>query len=120
MKNLRVLTYVCFHTRVCPKLIWMNITRIRLKLKWSCLNEEDKASFTTNSVVNLYIVHELDRWSWYLNTDFTLKDCLFGAGNLTKNADRDKFKYTGYDTEFDSRSQASFTDETMAKMSLFL
>ena len=39
-----------------------------------------------------------------LNTDLTLKNCLFGSVKLTKNADPDKYKYSGYDTGFDSRS----------------
>ena len=32
----------------------------------------------------------------------TLKDCLFGAVNLTKNAEPDKYFYSGYGIEFDS------------------
>ena len=35
-----------------------------------------------------------------LNTDFTLKYCLFV--NLTKNADADKYLYSGYNIGFDS------------------
>ena len=43
-------------------------------------------------MVNLFIAYELDTWSWDLDTDFSLKDCLFGAVKLTKNADTDKYK----------------------------
>ena len=68
----------------------MNNARLRLKFKGSCLKQEDKALFTPNNVVNLFIAYKLDRWSRELNTDFTLKDCLFGAVKLTKNADPDK------------------------------
>ena len=35
--------------------------------------------------------------------------CLFGSVKLTKNADLDKYKYSGYDRGFDSRSEFSFT-----------
>ena len=32
------------------------------------------------------IAYELDRWSQDLSADFTLKDCLFRAAELKKNA----------------------------------
>ena len=34
---------------------------------------------------------------------------------LTKNADPDKYIYGGYNIGFDSRSEFSFTDESMGK-----
>ena len=40
--------------------------------------------------------------------DPTLKNCLFGAVTLTKNADIEKYKYSGYGTGFDRRSSFSF------------
>ena len=61
---------------VCPKLTWMNNSKIKLKFKGSCLKQEDKTPYTPKNVVNLYIVYELDVWSRDLNNDFTLKDCL--------------------------------------------
>ena len=93
----------------------MNNSKIRLKFKGSCFRQAVKAPFTPNNVVNLFIVYELDRWSRDLNTDFTLKECLFGAVKLTKNDDPDKYKYSGYDIGFDSRSQFSLTDGSMRK-----
>ena len=63
-----------------------NNSRIRLKIKRSCLKQEDKAPFTPNNLVNEFIVYGLiDTWSRDLNTDFTLKDCLLGSVKLTKN-----------------------------------
>ena len=38
-----------------------------------------------------------------INTDFTFKNCLFGSVTLTKNADPDKYKYSGYEIGFDLR-----------------
>ena len=58
-------------------------------------------------MVNLFVVYELDTWSRDLNTCFTLKDCLFGSVKLTKNADTDKYKYSGYSIGFDSNSAFS-------------
>ena len=44
---------------------------------------------------NIYIVYELGASS-SINNDPTLKKCLFGAVALTKNADIDKYGYSGY------------------------
>ena len=38
----------------------------------------------------------------------TLKNCLFGAVTLTKNADIEKYRYSGYGIGFDRRSSFSF------------
>ena len=38
----------------------------------------------------------------------TLENCLFGAVSQTKNADIDKYKYSGYGIGFDRRSSFSF------------
>ena len=40
--------------------------------------------------------------------DPTLKNCLFGAVNLTKNADIDKYGYSGFGVGFDRRGSFSF------------
>ena len=66
-------------------------------------------------MVNIFIVYELDIWSRDSNTDFTLKDCLFGAVNVTKNVDPDKYVYTGYRIGFDSRSALSLPDGSIGK-----
>ena len=38
----------------------------------------------------------------------TLKNCLFGAVTLTKNADINKYEYSGYGIGFDRKSNFSF------------
>ena len=58
--------------------------------------------------MKLFMVYELDRWSQDLKAVFTLKDCIFGAIKLTKNADPDKYFYLGYGTGFDPRSLFSY------------
>ena len=82
-----------------PKLIWSE-SRIRLKFEGSRLKQEDKTPFTPKNVVNLFISYELDTWSQYLNSDFPLKDCLFGSVKLTKNADPEKYVDSGYGIGF--------------------
>ena len=56
---------------------------------------------------NIYIVYELSASSSH-NNDLTLKNCLFGAVTLTKNADIDKYGYSGYGIGFDRKSNFSF------------
>ena len=63
-------------------------TKTRVKFIGSCL-KQSKISCTHGKVVNIYIVYELGASSSHVN-DPTLKNCLFGAVTLTKNADIDK------------------------------
>ena len=66
-------------------------------------------------VISLYISYKLGPKLKDLNTDFTLGNCLFGPVKLTKNADLDKYKYSGYGIGFDSRSEFSLPDCAMGK-----
>ena len=43
------------------------------------------------------------------DSDPTLKNCLFGAVILTKNADIEQYKYSGYGIGFDRRTSFSFS-----------
>ena len=67
------------------------------------------------NVINLYISYILGLQFRNLNTDFTLVNCLFASVKLTKNADLDKYKYTGYIIGFDSRLDFLFTDGSNGK-----
>ena len=58
-------------------------------------------------MIDIYIVYELSASSSHVN-DPTLKNCLFGAVTLTKNADIDKYGYSGYGIGFDRRGGFSF------------
>ena len=81
-------------------------TKISLKFNGSCL-KQIKMSYTHGAIVNIYIVYELGA-SGSNNSDPTLKNCLFGAVTLTKNADIDKYGYSSYGIGFDRRSSFSF------------
>ena len=50
-----------------------------------------------------------------LNSDFTLKDCLFGGAKLAKYAGPDKYVHIGYGIGFDSRSEFSLSDGSVDK-----
>ena len=81
-------------------------TKARVKFIGSCL-KQPKISYTYGKVVNIYIVYELYASSSHDN-DPTLKNCLFGAVTLTKNADIDKYGYSGYGIGFDRKKAFSF------------
>ena len=63
--------------------------------------------YTHKKVVNIYIVYKLGASSSH-SSDPTIKNCLFGAVTLTKNAEIEKYKYSGYGIGFDRRSSFSF------------
>ena len=73
--------------------------KIRLKFSGSCLNQP-KLQYTHGTIVNFYIVYELDA-SGSNDNDHTLKNCLFGSVTLTENAGIDKYGYSGYGFGFD-------------------
>ena len=50
-----------------------------------------------------------------MNTDFTLGNYLFWSVKLIKNADPDKYIYTGYGIGFNSRSEFLLPDTTTGK-----
>ena len=55
-----------------------------------------------------------------LQTDFTSKDCLFGAVKLNKNADPDKSLYSGWRIGFDSRVPFLISNFNWDKLLLIL
>ena len=58
--------------------------KIRVKFTKSCL-KQSRISYTHGKIVNIYIVYELGASTSSAN-DPTIKNCLFGAVTLTKNA----------------------------------
>ena len=81
-------------------------TKTRVKFTGSCL-KQPKISYTHGKVINIYIVYELGASSSHDN-DPTLKHCLFGGVTLIKNADINKYGYSGYGIGFDRKSSFSF------------
>ena len=51
-----------------------------------------------------------------ISNHLTLENCLFGAVTLTKNADIDKYKYSGYGIGFDRHERFSFPGTGRAEM----
>ena len=62
------------------------------------------------NVVNIYIVYKLDPLASTRDESYTIRNALFGAMQITKNAtDYDKNNYKGYGICFDERSEFGHT-----------
>ena len=72
-------------------------TKTRVESDGSCLKQE-KVTFNHGKVVNIYIVYEITKIAIVGSYDNhpALQDGLFGAVKLKKNADIDKYGYSGY------------------------
>ena len=71
-------------------------TKTKVKFTRGCLKQSSHI-LIHKKVVNIHIVYELGASSSYVHTV-----------TLTKNADIEKYKYSGYGIEFDRRSSYSF------------
>ena len=85
-------------------------TKTKVSFDMSCL-KQDKVTLNHGKIVNIYIVYEIIRIAningkW--NSNLTVQNTLFGAVNLTKNADVNKYRYFGYGVAFDRTSSFSF------------
>ena len=75
-------------------------TKTKVEFNGSCV-KQDKVTYNHGKIVNIYIVYEISQ-NYSISSYPTLENCLFGAVSLTKNADIDKYKYSGYGIGFDS------------------
>ena len=81
-----------------PKFIFFG-TKTRAEFSGSCL-KQDKVTYNQGKVAHIYIVYEISR-NYDTSSYSKLENSFFGAVNLTKNADIDKHKYSGYCTGFE-------------------
>ena len=58
--------------------------------------------------MNIYIVYEINLWNYVDSSDLTLENSLFCAVKLVKNADIDKYKYSGHGIGFNMKGIFSF------------
>ena len=102
MSNGKIRSYIKSDNSLYPKLKCNN-SIVRVEFRGVCL-KQDKVTFNSSNVINLFVTSELYRWSQDLNADFTLKYCLLGAVKLTKNTYPDIYFYARYGIRFDSCS----------------
>ena len=75
-------------------------SKVRVKFNKVCLKQSNKLAHSYGSRVNIYNVYELGASSSN-DSDPAVKNCLFGAVTLTKNADIKKYGYSGFGIGFD-------------------
>ena len=69
----------------------------------------NKDHVINTNVINIYCVYKLDPIASSRDTTFTIQNALFGAMQITKNADNSKNNYKGYGICFDERSEFGHT-----------
>ena len=91
--------------KITPELSFYG-TKTKVEFNESCL-KPDKVTYNCGKMVNIYIVYEISK-NYNISSYPTLENCLFGAVILTKNADIDKYKYSGYGIGFDRHGEFRF------------
>ena len=81
-------------------------TKTRAKFNGICL-KQDKATFNHGMIVNVHLSYEITR-HFNISSYPTLENHLFGAVSLTKHADIDQYKYSGYGIGHDRKEIFSF------------
>ena len=72
--------------------------------------QQNVAGIPNNSnVINVYCVYQIEPIASSRDTTFTIQNALFGAMQITKNADTSKYDYKGYGICFDEGGQFGHT-----------
>ena len=92
-----------------PGMTYIAGAKTQVKFDGSSL-KQDRVTITPKTIINFYIVHEVNIWPFNLNSKFALLNCLFGAINLTTIADPHKHSHSGYGIGFDKSETFSLSD----------
>ena len=84
---------------VLPEL--KNDRRMHVSLSGNHFQQNKVIIPTNNNVMNIYCVYEIDPIASTRGDTFTVQNALFGAMEITKNADTSNYKYKGYGVCFD-------------------
>ena len=71
-------------------------------------------------IVNVYIVYDLATRPRNPNNNLKLKNFLFGASNIVKNSDKEKYVYSGYGITFGSTYWWSFIMALLEMLKFFV
>ena len=82
--------------------IWVKCDRSYLK--------QDELTFNHKTEGNTYILYKINLWPFKQKADFMLGNYFFGAVKLTKNADFDKYNYSGCGIGFDAHASFLLCD----------
>ena len=98
--------------RISPNLDYYG-TKTKVEFNGSCL-KQDIVTFNHKKVVNIYIVYEISK-SINISDYPILENCLFGPVSLTKNADIDRHRYSGYGIGFVRHGTFSFPSNGLGR-----
>ena len=117
MQAKKITTPATIDNSLSPSIKWYKNLSFSLIFKGSCLKPKKKknTTYTPPNIISFFIVYELDAWSRDINSDFTLKDCLFGDVKIAKTTDTDNYVYSGYGIAIDSRSDFLLPDGSVGK-----
>ena len=80
--------------------------------------KQGTVTFNHGKVLDIYIVYEISK-SINISNYPTLENCLLGAVSLTKNADIDNDKYSGYGTGLNRKWSYSIGNEVDRNVIIF-
>ena len=92
-----------------PRIDHYDTSKIRIKFNGNFLYRFPPTILHGN-IVNIYIIYEITI-DYKENNYPALENCLFGPVKLTKNADIDKYRYSGYGIGFDRETSFSIGNE---------
>ena len=84
---------------ITPYLNYYYTNKIRVGFDGGCWKQY-QSIIPLKGIVNIYIVYKITN-NFNISDYQKLENCLFGAAKLTKNADIDKYGYSGYGIGFD-------------------
>ena len=90
---------------------------MRIKFDKEPLAKEQNNFLT--KIVHAYIVYNLDALPKIPLRNFTTKNCLFGATNIVKNTDKEKWVYSSYRIAFDGKGERSFGNDYGRNVTIF-
>ena len=94
-----------------------DMSKFRIKFNGSFLNRFPP-TILHGDIANIYIVYKIT--SDYSSVSYpTLENCLFGSVKLTKNADIDKYRYSGCGIGFDRNTSFSVGNEIAKNVIIF-
>ena len=81
------------------------------------MNLKKLQTFDSSLFIGLFFltIYKLNLWPPDLDSDFALGGCLFEGVKLAKNADTDKYVYSGYGIGFNMRIEYSLPDGSVSK-----
>ena len=89
------------------ELFLLNIKYVQLDTTPLVIKQRSYAT----KIANVFIVCDWDNRPKNLLRNFSLKNCLFGATNVVKDNDKEKYMYSSYEIAFDGKGSWSFNYE---------